>query len=120
MDNAELGAEAERLACRILRQAGYRIVARNWRTRLGEIDIVARDGDVVVFVEVKARASAGFGGALSAVGPAKRRRIVAAARAFLAQSRCDLAARFDVVAIENGEVHVVRDAFQVDDVWATP
>jgi putative endonuclease len=118
MDKAEVGAAGEDAACRRLRQAGYLIVTRNWRTRLGEIDVVARDGDVLVFIEVKLRSSAGFGGAEGAVGPAKRRRLVAAAKAFLAAHRCELAARFDVVAIEEGEVRIVRDAFQVDDVWA--
>lgn len=119
MDKADLGATAEELACKHLRQAGYRIVARNWRTRLGEIDIVARDGDVLAFVEVKARSSSGFGGPEGAVGPRKRRRIVAAAKAFLASTDCDLASRFDVVAVEDGDVRIVRDAFQVDDVWPT-
>ncbi len=117
MDKGELGARAEEWACDMLRQAGYRIVARNWRTRLGEIDIVARDGDVLAFVEVKARSTPGFGGAEGAVGPAKRRRIVAAAKAFLAATGCELASRFDVVAIEDGGARIVRDAFQVDDVW---
>jgi putative endonuclease len=116
MDKVELGAEAEELACGVLRQAGYLVVARNWRTRLGEIDIVARDGDVLVFVEVKARSTSGFGGAEGAVGPAKQRRIIAAAKSFLDATRCDLASRFDVVAIESGDVRIVRDAFQVDDV----
>jgi putative endonuclease len=116
MDKVTLGAEAEELACRVLRQAGYLVVTRNWRTRLGEIDIVARDGDVLVFVEVKARSTPGFGGAEGAVGPAKQRRIIAAAKAFLDATRCDLASRFDVVAIEGGDVRIVRDAFQVDDV----
>ncbi|MCX6100515.1 MAG: YraN family protein, partial [Candidatus Bipolaricaulota bacterium] len=77
MDKVTLGAEAEELACGVLRQAGYLVVTRNWRTRLGEIDIVARDGDVLVFVEVKARSTSGFGGAEGAVGPAKQRRIIA-------------------------------------------
>jgi putative endonuclease len=120
MDKVDLGAAAEEQACGCLRRAGYLIVARNWRTRLGEIDIVARDGEVLVFVEVKARSTPGFGGAEGAVGPAKRRRIVAAAKAFLAATGCDLAARFDVVAVEDGEVRIVRDAFQVNDVWPTP
>jgi putative endonuclease len=119
MDKAEVGSAAEEAACRRLRQEGYRIVARNWRTRLGEIDIVARDGDVLVFVEVKARSYSGFGGPEGAVGPAKRRRLVAAAKAFLAANRCELAARFDVIAIEGGDIRLVRDAFQVDDVWPT-
>ncbi len=117
MDKAEVGAAAEDEACRVLRERGYLIVARNWRTRRGEIDIIARDGDVLVFVEVKSRSRPGFGGAEGAVGPAKRRRLVAAAGAFLAANRCELASRFDVVALEGNNVRLVRDAFHVDDVW---
>ena len=117
MDKAERGADAEEQACRILRKEGYLIVARNWRTRFGEIDIVARDAEVLVFVEVKARSSSGYGGAEGAVGWAKQRRIIAAAKAFLAANRCELAARFDVVAMEGSDVRLLRDAFQVDDVW---
>ena len=120
MDKAEFGATGEERACQHLRAEGYRIVARNWRIRFGEIDIVARDGDVLVFVEVKTRTGPGFGGAEGAVGPAKRRRLVAAAKAFLAAYGCELAARFDVVALEGDDIRLVRDAFQVDDVWATP
>jgi putative endonuclease len=119
MDKAELGAAGEEKACSYLRAQGYRIVARNWSMRLGEIDIVARDGDVLVFVEVKARSSPGYGGAEGAVGPAKRRRLAAAASAFLAEHRCELASRFDVVALEGDDVRLVRDAFQVDDVRTT-
>ncbi len=115
MDKGQIGAAGEELACRSLREAGYLLVARNWRTRLGEIDIIARDGDVLVFVEVKARSSQGFGGAEGAVGPAKRRRLIAAAKLFFAATGCELAARFDVVAIEAGGVRIVRDAFQEDD-----
>jgi putative endonuclease len=117
MDRGVIGAEAEDAACHVLRQRGYRIVARNWRMRLGEIDIIARDGDVLVFVEVKARSGSGFGGAEGAVGAAKRRRIIAAAAAFLAAHGCELASRFDVVALEGRDVRVVQDAFRVDDVW---
>ncbi len=120
MDKTAIGAAAEETACRHLRKLGYRIVARNWRTRLGEIDIVARDGDILVFVEVKARSSPGYGGPEAAVGPAKRRRLVSVARCFLSATRCELASRFDVVAIEEDEVRVVRDAFQVEDVWTIP
>jgi putative endonuclease len=117
MDQAEVGAAAEEQACRVLRAKGYLIVARNWRTRFGEIDIVARDGEVLVFVEVKARSGSGYGGAEGAVGPAKQRRMIAAAKAFLAANRCELASRFDVVAMEGNDVRILRDAFQVDDVW---
>lgn len=120
MDKAERGARAEDLACERLRGAGYLIVARNWRTRMGEIDIVARDGDVLAFVEVKYRAASGFGGPEAAVGRAKQRRLVAAAKAFLGATGCDLAARFDVVAVEHDDVRIVRDAFGVDDVRTAP
>lgn len=116
MNKAQVGAAAERAACRRLREEGYRIVARNWRTRLGEIDIVARDGDVLVFVEVKSRSGPGFGGPEGAVDRPKQRRIVAAAGAFLAATGCELAARFDVVAVEDDDIRVLRDAFRVDDV----
>jgi putative endonuclease len=117
MEHDLSGAVAEDAACGILRQNGYLIVARNWRTRLGESDIVARDGDILVFVEVKARSGTGFGGAEAAVDTAKRRRLVATARAFLAATGCELASRFDVVAIEGQRVRILRVAFRVDDVW---
>ncbi len=112
----EIGADAEQATCRILRNQGYSIVLRNYRTRLGEIDIVARDGDVLVFVEVKARTQSGFGGPEAAVGKWKRSRIIAAAKGFLARYPSDLPVRFDVVAWEGGVVRVHRDAFQVNDV----
>ncbi len=120
MEKAQLGAAGEDTACEHLRRCGYRIVARNWRTRLGEIDIVARDGDVLAFVEVKTRRDGAFGGPEAAVGPAKRKRMIAVAGMFLSTHRCELAARFDVVAIEGDSVRLVRDAFGVDDVWAAP
>jgi putative endonuclease len=120
MDDARrLGVEAEEESCRLLRGLGYRIVSRNWRIRSGEIDIVARDGDVLVFVEVKARSGDGFGGPEAAVGPAKRRRMIAAAKAFVSRTGCDLPARFDVVVWEGGRARVHRDAFRIDDVRST-
>ena len=69
------GDESEDKACHFLKQEGYRIVARNWRTQSGEVDIIARDKDVLVFVEVKARTGAGFGGPEAAVDDAKQRRL---------------------------------------------
>jgi putative endonuclease len=120
MDEKRIGEIGEEAACQYLREAGYRIVTRNWGTRFGEIDIVARDGDVLVFVEVKTRRGQESGVAEAAVGPAKQRRLTAAAKAFLAAYRCDLASRFDVVALEGNEVQIVRNAFQVDDVRPAP
>jgi putative endonuclease len=109
------GDESEEKACSFLKQEGYQVVARNWRTRVGELDIIARDGDVLVFVEVKARSRDDFGGPEAAVDRTKQRRLIAAARSFLAATHCELATRFDVVAIRPGSMRLYQDAFQVDD-----
>ncbi len=109
------GAQAEDVACALLRARGCRIVARNWRTRAGEVDVIARQGDVLLFVEVKARTGDEYGGAAAAVTVAKQRRIIRAASAFMAQTECDLPARFDVITVSPAGVQLHRDAFQVDD-----
>jgi len=109
------GDESEEKACDFLKQEGYRVVARNWRVRAGELDIIARDGDVLVFVEVKARSRDDFGGPEAAVDYAKQRRLIAAARSFLEATHCELPMRFDVVAIRPGSLRLYQDAFQVGD-----
>jgi putative endonuclease len=96
-----LGILGETLACDELRHRGYEILARRYRTRLGEIDIVARDGPTLVFVEVKARRGGEFGGAAAAVTVWKQRRIVQMAADYLARRQVvDRPCRFDVVAID--------------------
>lgn len=96
----QMGRDGEDLACAELRRRGYAILARRYRTRFGELDIVARDGPTLVFVEVKARRGPGCGSGLEAVTPHKRRRLVLMAHQFLAQTRLwDVPCRFDVVAI---------------------
>ena len=96
----ELGKLGEELAVRELQRRGYVILERRYRTRHGEIDIVARDGETLVFVEVKARADAEFGTAADAITPAKQRRVVRMAEDYLARRRVgDRPCRFDVVAI---------------------
>lgn len=94
------GAEAEEAAARFLEGHGLSVVARNYRTRFGEIDLVARDGAVLVFVEVRARRSAAYGGAAASVGFAKQRRILCAARHYLGRMGGEPACRFDVLAWE--------------------
>jgi putative endonuclease len=97
---SRFGKTGEDLACRELQRRGYVILARRWRRRQGEIDIIARDGATVVFVEVKARAGHAFGEAVEAVTALKQRRLVQLARLYLVtQHRLDCACRFDVVAI---------------------
>ena len=96
-----LGKLGENLACAALKERGYAIIARRYRTKLGEIDIVARDGETTVFVEVKLRAGGDFGGAAAAVTAAKQRKVALMAMDYLVRHRLeDCPCRFDVVAIE--------------------
>ncbi|ACY15024.1 YraN family protein [Haliangium ochraceum] len=109
------GQRGEDRAAEILLGAGYSIVERNYRCRLGEIDIVAREGDCLVFVEVRARSSARWGGALATVDAAKQRRIARVAAHYLAARRPRYeACRFDVLGLTGDQVELVRDAFRVD------
>lgn len=95
----ELGAQGEARAAEHLTRAGYRILARNARAAGVEIDLVAARGDLVVFVEVKARRSGAFGGALDAVDARKRARLARGAAAWLREHRPRARrARFDVIA----------------------
>ena len=110
-----LGDAGEDRAARFLESRGMTIVARNYRTRLGEIDLIARDGEVLVFVEVRLRADSRFGGAAASIGPAKQRRLAAAASAYLARLGRAPACRFDVVTLEGGEPAWLRGAF--DAAW---
>jgi putative endonuclease len=113
----QLGESGEEIACRELGARGYAIVARRYRTRYGEIDIVARDGDFVVFVEVKLRTTGEFGGAAESVTPWKQRRVIAMAVDYLSRNGLtDRPCRFDVVAVDvqdNGvpKVTVISGAF---------
>ncbi len=112
MENTrELGAKFEEKAAEFLSLRGYAILDRNFRTRLGEIDIVAQDRDTVVFVEVRARGSSRFGTPAETVGPLKRRRLISAARVYAQRRRLDCPMRFDVIAIEAGRLEHLIDAF---------
>ncbi|MBO9539933.1 YraN family protein [bacterium] len=95
-----LGRMGEALAASHLEREGYAIVARNARTRWGELDLVARDGGAWVFVEVKTRRGARFGFGAEAVTYAKQRKIIRMAQIFLAQRALwDVAIRFDVIEV---------------------
>ena len=106
------GGDAEERAAAFLAAQGLVIVARNFRTRLGEIDLVAREGEVLVFVEVRLRTSERHGGALQSITWRKQRRIQAAARQFLARLRREPACRFDVVALDGEQTTWLRAAFE--------
>ena len=109
-----VGARAEDLCAALLRRAGLRILVRNWRCRHGEIDLIAQEGGTLVFAEVRMRRSSAFGGAAESVTAAKRQRLIAAARLYLAGRR-EVACRFDVLLLDGTDgarIEWLRDAFE--------
>ncbi len=103
MRNRRIGQQGEALACRHLRSLGYSILDTNWRSAEGEIDVVARDGETIVFVEVKARTTRRFGLPEEAITRRKRARLRSAAFAYLeAHDLQDAPWRIDVLAVELG------------------
>jgi putative endonuclease len=110
-----LGARAESLCAELMRAAGLRLLERNWRCRLGEIDLIAEERGLLVFAEVRMRSRPGFGGAGESgesVPAAKRQRLLAAARLYLAR-RPEALCRFDVFLVDGAAASVqwIRDAF---------
>lgn len=110
-----VGLDGEDAACAELRRRGYEILARRYRTRRGEIDIVAREGRTVVFVEVKTRADDRYGGGAAAVTWRKQRTIALVATEFLARTGAgNVPCRFDVVVVSPGappRLEVYTNAF---------
>ncbi len=98
-DKKERGSWGEERAALFLRLHGYRIVEQNFRCRQGEIDIIARKGGIVAFVEVKQRKNANFGEAREFVTYSKQRRVIAAAELWLVKTGCELQPRFDVIEV---------------------
>lgn len=111
----ELGAWGEGLAAEYLLKAGYKIVARNWHFGKEEIDIIARMGDVLVIVEVKARENDAFGNPEEFVSNGQQKRLINAAEAYVLERDLDVNVRFDIIAIlGNDEKHSLThfdDAF---------
>ena len=108
-----LGVGAEEMAAAFLERRGLTIVARNYRCRLGEIDLVARDGATTVFVEVRRRASGAFGGAAASITAAKRLKLARAARHYMSRLDALPQCRFDAVLIEGEPPRIewIRNAF---------
>lgn len=119
-DRDEIGPRGEAMACAHLEQNGYEIVERNVTTPYGELDAVARDGETLVFVEVRTRSDEDTGSPLESVTPRKQRQIARSAEFYAAQTgQIEAVMRFDVVGITwagEGEANIelVRNAFVVD------
>lgn len=110
-----LGRQAEERAARFLEERGLVVLARNFACRGGELDLVCRDGQTLVFIEVRLRRNAAFGGAGSSITKGKQRRIVLAARHYLsAHGNAQSACRFDCVLLDGQNIDWLRDAFAAD------
>ncbi len=117
-EKKELGKKGEDLAVRFLKKKGYQIIERNYVCKMGEMDIIAREKDILVFVEVKTRTSTMFGPPQLAVNPKKQSQMSKVALNFLKEKELeDVKARFDVVAIllgpKGAEIELIKDAFDL-------
>jgi putative endonuclease len=113
MDRRQTGTLAENSAAAFLEAQGFRIVARNFLRRMGELDVVARDGELLVIAEVRTRADDRFGGAAASITRAKQKRIALTAALFLDQHpelrHCRV--RFDVIVVRDGRIEWLPQAF---------
>jgi putative endonuclease len=114
VDNkVQRGASAEADAARLLVDAGYAIVERNFRCKAGELDIIARDGSVLVFVEVRSRSDDEHGSAVEMIRRTKQRRVARVATYYLATAEPVFEeCRFDIVAVTGGDAILIKDAFR--------
>ncbi|MEM6397906.1 MAG: YraN family protein [Bacteroidota bacterium] len=115
-DKQTLGSLGERYARRHLEAKGYRILEQNWRYRRSEIDLIAMDGDIMVFVEIKTRTQDYFGGPTGTVDAKQQGRLSRAAGAYMEQCGHDWEIRFDIIGIlieENGDYKLEH----VEDAW---
>lgn len=111
-DKQVAGQAGEDAALKHLLRHGLKLVKRNFRCKAGEIDLIMQDRDGLVFIEVRKRADQNHGGAAASITPAKQRRLLLAAQYFLMRYREMPPCRFDVVAIDDGELSWMKDAIQ--------
>ena len=107
------GNDAEQQACKYLQSQGLTLIEKNFSTKAGEVDLIMNDGETIVFIEVRYRKNADFGGAAASVTTKKQQRIIKAALAYQQKHKPQSSMRFDVVAIEgdNREINWIRSAF---------
>jgi len=114
----KFGKQSESIAVSYLKKHGYKIIEQNYRTKLGEIDIIAKEKDTIAFIEVKARRSAHFGNPKWAVTPKKQRKISMVALLYLKTTgQSSAKARFDVVSVisshDNQKIEIIKNAFEL-------
>ena len=117
-ERLDLGKLGEELALKKIKSLGYKCITRNYRCALGEIDLIAKDGDTLVFIETKTRKGKSLGYAKEAINDRKKRQLSKVALLYMkANNCCDIRSRFDVVAInligDKEQIEVVRNAFDL-------
>ncbi|MCK9290308.1 MAG: YraN family protein [Bacteroidales bacterium] len=114
-DHNILGQTGEDMAVRHIKGMGYQILERNWRYGREEIDIIAKDGDMLVIIEVKSRTTTRYGEPEFFVTAAKRRILIRAAEAYILKNDLDIETRFDIISVvitpDKKTVHHIEDAF---------
>jgi putative endonuclease len=118
-ERLSLGRKGEKLAARLLKQSGYRILEKNYRGKLGEIDLIAEDGGCLVFVEVKTRSSLESGHPLEGIDKRKQKQLVKTAREYMAGENCEeRCCRFDAVSVlvedGNPQLELVKNIIELD------
>jgi putative endonuclease len=112
------GQAAEELACRYLTQQGLILIERNFRCRMGELDLIMRDGEYLVFIEVRSRGNRNYGTPAETVTIHKQKRLIRAAAYYLQRHHLNIPCRFDIVAISNiqneKDLEWIKDAFQIN------
>ena len=117
-ERLDLGILGEQLALKEIERLGYKCIARNYRCPLGEVDLIAKDGDCLVFIEIKTRSRKSIGYAKEAITGRKKRQLSKVALAYMKSNNCcDVKSRFDVVAInlkdDHEEIEVIQNAFEL-------
>ena len=118
-ERIDLGKLGEELAFKKVKRLGYKCIARNYRCALGEIDLIAKDGDCLVFIEIKTRRGRSLGSVKEAIDKRKKRQLSKVALAYLKSNNyCDVKSRFDVVAISlnqgKEQIEVIQNAFDLE------
>lgn len=113
-ESQNTGYKAEENALSFLIRQGLTTIERNFRCRFGEIDLIMRDGEVLVFVEVRKRKNRFFGGALASISTVKQRRLVSTARFYLSRMTFLPSCRFDVVAFDGNECQWLKNVIEIE------
>lgn len=116
-ENKKLGREGEKQAVKYLKKNGYKILEKNYRTRFGEVDVIARKGEVVAFIEVKTRLTDIFGSPSQAVTRERQFKYVQAAKLYFAGCEIDCVVRFDVIEIFRGNINHIESAFENNGIY---